>query len=386
MFQPGIEAYLDAIKQQYDELLAENKALKQENSRLAAENSQYVRRVQHYSSVLNERKNAQQGDGNECNLHMKRLKRGSDWVAEGDLFCSVSLCERIVLPAKITNAVVSKCGKYVIFGCGYRAFMLVDKEIWHLNIATERMERCDAGMFGTDVQEYKICPMDFASDSQCVYMFDGKAAVRIWNVNTKVQEGLLRVSEPISLKVVNNVVYIAERDKILKVYKDQKQVLKLKVNEELSGLMIVSPNGKFVYIVVNRNQILVVDVHTETSYLISTNEERLLAIAVSQENMLASIGGYGKTAGLYKIKPEKPSCRLQDTIEQNGPVLALEFIGSHLVVGQPEGFMIWDLNEKKSMQVEIYESNVINVSAGKGCFTTIDNNGILRIWMHTPIS
>ncbi|KAH9412047.1 hypothetical protein HK407_02g02690 [Ordospora pajunii] len=386
MFQPGIEAYLDAIKQQYDELLAENKALKHENSRLSAENSQYVRRIQHYNSVLNERKHAEQGDGSQCNVRMKRLKRGSDWVAEGDLFCSVSLCERIVLPVKITNAVVSRCGKYVVFGCGHRAFMLVEKEIWYLNASTEKMERCDAGMFRADAQEYKICPMDFASDSQYLYVFDGKAAVRIWNVKSRMQEGLLRTSDPVSLKIMNSMVFIAERDKILKVYKDQKQVLKLKVNEELSGLMIVSPNGKFVYMVVNRNQILVIDVHAETSYLTSTNEERLLAIAVSQESMLASIGGYGKIAGLYKIKPEKPSCRLQDTIEQNGPVLALEFIGSHLLVGQPEGFMIWDLNEKKNMQVEIYESNVINLSAGKGCFTTIDNNGILRIWMHTPIS
>lgn len=382
MFQPGIEAYLDAIKQQYDTVLAENRSLRQENIRLTEANGQYVRKIQYYTSVLNRQKHMPVGPS-EGGLPRapKCLKRGSDWKVDGDRLGIVSMRERVAMPWKITNAVVSRCGRFVAFGCGYKVFLEIEKMVWLLDPSSERMVRYEAGMLEGETQEYKICPMDFTDDSLYLYVADGRGGVRMWSLTSKAQEGML-ACDPIAIKAVKNLVFVADWSRAMKVYDGGSQVASVTSGEEFSGPMAVSRDGSFVYAVASRNKILVLDVDAETTYLTSTGEERILAMAISPEHMMVSVGGYRRSAGLYRIKAGKPSCRPQDAIEQRGVVLSLGFIQSHLLVGQPEGVMIWDLKEKTSMRIQIHESNVIGISVGEGCFSTVDNNGVLRIWSY----
>ncbi|AFN82531.1 D40 domain-containing putative transcriptional repressor for RNA polymerase II [Encephalitozoon romaleae SJ-2008] len=385
MFQPGIEAYLDAIKQQYDTIMAENRSLRQENVRLVEANSQYARKIQYYTSLMNRQKHIPSSDpGSSFIRASKCLKRGSDWSIDGDNLCRVSACGRIVMPGKITNAVISPCGRFVAFGCGYKVFVVMESIIWFLNSSSEKMEKYEERMCEGETQEYRICPMDFTQDSLRLYVADGKGAVRVWNLASKSQERLLKSSDPISLKIIRDLVFTIEWDKTVNVYSLDEKILSLNPGEEFGGPMTVSPDGGFVYAVVNRNKILIIDVKGEMTYMTSTNEERILAMSISNERMIMSAGGYGRNVVLYRIKPEKPSCRCQDVIEQKGTILSLGFIRSHLLVGQPEGVMIWDLEEKKSMRIQINESNVIGISTSKNFFTTVDNNGILRIWRYSP--
>ncbi|CAD25094.1 TRANSCRIPTIONAL REPRESSOR FOR RNA POLYMERASE II [Encephalitozoon cuniculi GB-M1] len=385
MFQPGIEAYLDAIKQQYNTIAAENRSLRQENIRLVEANSQYARKIQYYTSILGRQKRMAVDSGSSFVRTPKCLKRGSDWYTDGDMLCMLSVRDKIVMPGRITNAVVSSCGKFVAFGCGYRVFAVIERTIWFLNSSSERMERYEEGMFEGETQEYRICPMDFTPDSLHLYAADGKGAVRIWSMDSKAQEGILKSSDPIALKIVKNLVFTIGWDKTISIYDENGQVITLNSGEEFGGPMVVSPDGGFIYAVVNRNKILVLDVKAEMTYLTNTNEDRILAMAVSDEHMTISAGGYGRNVDLYRIKAEKPSCRLQDTIEQKGTVFSLGFVGRHLLVGQPDGIMIWDLEEKRSMRVQTHESNVIGISTCKDCFTTVDNNGVLRVWKYRPV-
>ncbi|AFM97813.1 hypothetical protein EHEL_020570 [Encephalitozoon hellem ATCC 50504] len=386
MFQPGIEAYLDAIKQQYDTIMAENRSLRQENVRLVEANSQYARKIQYYTSVLNRQKHPLSDDPETAFIKpSKYLKRGCDWYCDGDNLCKVSVCARVVMPGKITNAVISSCGRFVAFGCGYKVFVIMENVIWFLNASSEKMERYEERMCEGETQEYRICPMDFTQDSLRLYAADGKGGVRVWNLASKLQEGLLKSCDPIALKIVRDMMFTTEWDKTVNVYSLNEKMLSLNSGEEFSGPMAVSPNGSFVYAVVNRSKILILDVKAETTYLTNTNEERILAMSVSGERMMMSAGGYGRNVGLYRIKPERPSCRCQDAIEQKGTVLSLGFIRNHLLVGQPEGVIIWDLEEKRSMRIQIHESNVIGISTSKNFFTTVDNNGILRIWRYNPV-
>lgn len=383
MYQPDIPAYLDAIKQQYETLMAENKSLKQENLHLVEANGQYIRKIQYYMSLFNRQKHsAEEPPMLSPSRPAKCLKRGSDWFIDGDKLCTISMREKVIMPYKITNAVISRCGRYVAFGCNYRIFILLEGRLYFLNPATEKMEGYDGGAIERDFQEYKVCPMDFTPTSSHLYSSDGNGMIRIWNIGLGVQESSFKSSDPIGISIVDNLTFVIGRDKTLKVYDGKRQVVSLSSGEEFTGPMSVSSNGGFVYATVSKNKILVFDMKTESSYLTATNEERILAMAISSENMTLSVGGYSRTAGLYKIKSEKPSCRLQETIEQKGAVLALGFIGSHLLVGQQEGFMVWDLKQKRSMRVQINESNVIGVSVSEECFTTIDNNGVLRVWAY----
>ncbi|ADM11058.1 WD40 domain-containing putative transcriptional repressor for RNA polymerase II [Encephalitozoon intestinalis ATCC 50506] len=382
MFQPGIEAYLDAIKQQYDTVMAENRSLRKENIRLVEANGQYARKIQYYTSILNRQKHMSLETEGSFIRPPKYLKRGSDWSVDGDKLCIVSVRDKIMVGGKITNAVISKCGKFVAFGCGYKVFIVMEKTIWFLDTSSEKMERYEEGMFEGETQEYRICPMDFTCDSLYLYAADGKGAVRIWSLKSKAQEGLLRPCDPVALKITNNLVFTIEWDKTMNVYDSNNKVLTLSSEEEFSGPMAVSPDGSFVYAVVGRTKILVFDIKTEMVHLANTNEDRILAIATSPEHAIMSIGGHGRNAYLYRIKKEKPLPRVQDSIDQRGTVFSLGFIGNHLLVGQPEGVMIWDLSEKRSMRIQLQESNVIGISTCKDSFATVDNNGVLRVWRY----
>lgn len=384
MFQPDILAYLDAIRQQYETLVAENKSLKQENLRLAEANSQYVRKMQYYMSMFSRQKHPLEPSPHSPSRHAKCLKRGSDWFVDGDKLFAVSMRNKIMMGSKITNAVVSRCGRYIAFGCGYRGFVLKEGEIYFLNPGSERMERYNSRVFDKDMPEYKICPMDFTPDSMFLYVADEVGVVRIWNMDKGALEDSFKSFDVIALKAMGSLVFTIGWDKTLKVYSGTRQVACLSSGEEFSGPMVVSSNGDFVHAVVGNSKILTFNMKTESSYLTSTNEERILAIAVSPENMLLSVGGYGRMAEIYKMRPEKSTSRLHDTIEQKTGILALGFTDGSLVVGQHEGFMVWDLKQKKSMRVQISESNVVGISACEDCLTTIDNNGVLRVWGCRP--
>lgn len=384
MYQPDFFAYLDAIRQQYETILAENKSLKQENLRLAEANNQCMRKV-HYMEMFNRQKYSMVDP--PVSLHSrpaKCLKRGSDWFVDGDNLCEVSIREKIMMPSKITNAVISKCGAYIAFGCGYSVFLVLRGRVYFLNNNSEKIEKYEGGVLDKNLQDHKVCPMDFSSDSSYLYAADDAGCVRTWNIAEGVQKDSFKTPDPIALSVAGSLVFVIGGDRTLRAYENTRQVVSLNSNEDFSGPMVVSPNADFVYAIVGKNKILVFDMKTESSYLTTTSEEKILAMAVSPENMVLSAGGYGRTAGLYRIKAEKPSCRLYDTIDQRSIVLSLGFVGDHLLVGQYDGFVIWDVKQKKSMKVQMSESNVIGVSVCRGYFTTVDNNGALRLWSYKP--
>lgn len=374
MYQPDISAYLDAIKQQYDTVVAENKSLKQENIRLAEANGQYIRKMQYYMNVFNRQMCS---EGLSPSRPAKCLKRGSDWFVDGDRLCVVSMREKIAMPMKITNAVASRCGRYVAFASSHRVFVLVGGDVYFLNAGTEKMEEYDGGMFRD--QEYRLCAMDFTADSQYLYVGEGGMA-RMWSMAKGVQERAFKCSDAVAMRVVDSLLFVAGRDKTLGVYDDGRLVASLSSMDEFNGPMAVGLNGDYVYAVVGKNKIVVVDVKAEKLYLTNTGEERVLAMAMSPENMAVCVGGYSRMAAMYRMKSEKPLCRLQESIEQKSPVLALDFIGDVLVVGQHEGLVMWDVKQKKSMRVHMNESNVIGLSVCRDFFTTVDNNGVLRLW------
>jgi hypothetical protein len=379
MYQPDITTYLDAIKQQYETLLEENRTLKQENTRLADANGLYMRKIQYYVSAF------KKGNGKEMGIKSplksaRCLKRGSDWLVEGDMLLDVSLRAKVSMACKITNAVVSKCGEYIALGCNQQGFLMHRGMTYFLNSSTEQMEVYDRSVLDTGFQEYKTYHLSFSDDSAHLYATNGRGVMRVWDLETHAVGCSFKIGEAVGVCVSNGLVFVGGSDKTLRVYENTKHILTIASGDEFNGPMAAAPGAEVVYAVVGKNKLGVFDLKAESFHSSVVNDERILGMAISPENRLLALGGYGRLAGLYRIKADKPVFRLIDTIEQKGTVMSLAFLDGLVIVGQHEGFIVWDMGQKRSMRVQVSESNIIGLSVGGDCLVSVDNNGILRNW------
>jgi hypothetical protein len=380
MYQPDITTYLDAIKQQYETLLEENRNLKQENTRLADANGQYIRKIQYYMSVFNKQNTNKELGLKSLLKNTRCLKRGSDWLIEGDMLLDVSLSGKLTMPCKITNATVSRCGEYIAFGCNQQGFLVHRGTTYLLSTSTERMEVYDRSVFEAGFQEPKAYHMGFTEDSAHLYATNGRGMMLMWSLEERALELSFKVGEAVGICVSGKLVLVAGSDKTLKVYENTKHILTMPSSEELNGPMTAISGSDIVYAVVGKNKLGVFDLKAESHYSSVVSEERILGIAISKEHRVLSVGGYSRQTGLHRIKVDKPTFRLVDTIEQKGAVMSLAFLDGLLVAGQQEGFIVWDITQKRSMRVQMNESNTIGLSVGGGFLVSVDNNGILRSW------
>lgn len=115
MFQPDLTTYLEAIKQQYDQLLQENKMLKQENKKLMELNLEYKRTIHAYTSLQR-----------STNI----IKMGSDWTVEGNKLHDIHLIKKFyfrdISYPSITN------DNILIFISNNVVYILEDNMLYHI--------------------------------------------------------------------------------------------------------------------------------------------------------------------------------------------------------------------------------------------------------------
>ncbi|EOB15524.1 transcriptional repressor for RNA polymerase II, partial [Nosema bombycis CQ1] len=222
MYQPDINTFLEAIKQEFENIKKDNKLLKQENLKLIELNNQYLQKL---ASLSYKEKSV--------------LKLGSDWDVEGDNIFEISLNYKISIGEPITSLSISYDGIFIAFVSGNSVYILVDQIIYLLE--NEKMVKYDNINNGVPKKIF------FSKDNHLLFVVEPEGFIKVWDIKERSPLRSFNLPEVKSLYSLGDLVYAISIDRTLRVYDKDKIIIVITTNEDLEGPLFLSKDKRQIY-------------------------------------------------------------------------------------------------------------------------------------------
>ncbi|KAK6089366.1 hypothetical protein P3W45_001689 [Vairimorpha bombi] len=365
MYQPDINTYLEAIKQQYDLLLQDNKMLKQENKKLIDMNLEYKRKIAYYKNMYKSN-----------NL----IKMGSDWSVEGFKIFNIHQIRKFFFK-EIYCSNISSDGRFIFFISNNIVHILENFNLFQvINDQIVLYEEYASKKYKTSYVNYdgsRSHVRYFLDDQDNLYTFQNNF-LKKFNLKDKLITDTLNMPNHISMVVRSNLIHLTCYDKSFRIYDSDKLVLILTSTEEIkSNLILINNTG---YSISSRNNLIIFDIQNKSIKItkIFNNDvydinNRLYNIdnilVIRNNNNLLFYNTLGKDTDNNIIRD----------IEIEEDIKFINVLGKNIIVGNKESLILYDYKNNKKMYIKIKESEILNISNNEKNIV-VEGNNLLRIF------
>ncbi|EOB11319.1 transcriptional repressor for RNA polymerase II [Nosema bombycis CQ1] len=422
MYQPDINTFLEAIKQEFENIKKDNKLLKQENLKLIELNNQYLQKL---ASLSYKEKSV--------------LKLGSDWDVEGDNIFEISLNYKISIGEPITSLSISYDGIFIAFVSGNSVYILVDQIIYLLE--NEKMVKYDKyrnkrirrnsinsingssinGGFNNgsgslnvsnngllnpsinsnpsinnpsinsnpSINNILLKKIFFSKDNHLLFVVEPEGFIKVWDIKERSPLRSFNLPEVKSLYSYGDLVYAISIDRTLRVYDKDKIIIVITTNEDLEGPLFLSKDKKQIYCK-GKSSLIFFDLERRSynSMPIKQNEEcKINNLEHKQSNnsnngespsfysnftLISNLGflclSSKTTLNFYKTNPP----RFLSSNQNEECNYCLCSFGNVLVVGHKNGISFYDIKNKRKMKINIEDSNTYNIDCSDNKIVTVE--------------
>ncbi|WUR04277.1 WD40 repeat domain-containing protein [Vairimorpha necatrix] len=349
MYQPDINTYLDAIKQQYDVLLQENKKLKIENKKLIESNLDFKRKINFYKNIHK-----------PTNL----IKLGSDWSVEGHKHFDFSQIKKFYFKDLYFSS-ICKNGN-IIFLSQNILHVLIDNSVFLLvnDTFVEYDDNIKKFKYSFDNPYIRY----FLDDEDFLYIFSNNF-LKKYDVTNRSLISTINMPNHIGIVVKNNIIYLTCYDKSFRMYNGDKLILLLNSPEEIkSNLLIFNNIG---YSVSTRNNLVIFDITNKTVKIINLNINEDIKRIYNIENVI-----FLKATSLLIFDLLNREVKELD-IEED--VKFMNIIDKYILVGNSSGLMFYEYKSKTKMYIKINDGDILNM-ANSGRNVLVEGQNMIRVY------
>ncbi|KAF9761264.1 hypothetical protein NGRA_2762 [Nosema granulosis] len=377
MYQPDINTYLEAIRQEFETIKKDNKALKQENARLVDLNNQYFQKMNYYMEM------SKKTVVNKASM----LKMGSDWTVEGDKIFEVSLGYKLVMEEAISSVAVSQDGKMVAFVSGKEVYTVINDEMFVIDsemvvydkqrVKRQRMFNPSySGSYGG----FKHHPTKvskavyFSPCSTYLFITESGGFIKQWDLQSRVLVRAIGVPEPRGLVCTEDLLYVISVDRALRIYDKEKVIMVITTMEDLEGPLLLSSDREKAFCF-GSGSLICFD-------LVRRNYTTTGSDKPTHMSLLSDLGflcvATKSSLNFYKTSPSLRFVSSNENEETNYCTSTFENV---LVVGHKKGISYYDIKNKRKMKINI-EGGSHHIDSCSTHVVSIENKNTIRIWKH----
>ncbi|KAM0676498.1 hypothetical protein GVAV_000467 [Gurleya vavrai] len=388
MFRTRFDEFFENARHEHEILLKENVSLKAHIKKLE-ENLQYqhqeIKQAKTYIKELNQyitnlRRVPVDFKPEPVRENLKRIKLGSDWVVEGEEFYDISLLKHYNFHQKVNQGETSFDGNYLLANCSKGLFFmnLKGEKLFFLNCTNETVDLTNKNIFKVTKDEDVNNKMCFSTDSKFIYSSRHDKIIRKWDIEEKKLLKKINVKDDVLfMHCYKNVLIAICKDFMIRIF-DEDKVKEISVNYKLNFIsMKVYEN--LCYIATTDKKILVYNLINDEIKIL--NLPRLVNRFDVNENLLLA-SGIDEISTIYEINSEFMEIEKEISLKGKGRILFCSFINKNFILcaGVDSKIRIWNLETDKCEVLSGNFENILDFNCENKIFCTASTNGKLRIW------
>lgn len=402
MYQPDINTYLEAIRQEFETLKKDNKALKQENVRLLELNNQYFQKMNYYKELTKKNTVVEAKSASV-------LKMGSDWSVEGDRIFEVSLSNKLVMEEGIASVAISTDGRVLSFVSGRDVYVIVEEEILIIEndskmVVYDREDQRNKRIrregtynynvyqpatnnFGNYIQKQRdhTKPMSlksvyFSPTSSYLFITESGGFVRVWDVKNKLLVRTIGLPDPRALCCCEELIYVISVDRALRIYDKDKLMTMITTTVDLEGPLLLSQDKEYAFCL-GGNSLITFDLNRRTHTATPLSSDPVVDMS-----LLSGLGflclSTKASLNFYKTSLSPRFISSNENEEQNSCTTSF---GNVLVVGHKKGISFYDIKNKRKMKINIDAGNTTSINSCNSHVVSVENRTTIRVWKHGDV-